>query len=299
MSDHVFLDLADLLDPGDLVVVNETRVRACRLLGQRAGTGGKVELFLLGRNRSGHWNAMARPGRRLRPGVQLEFDGLRATVVAKDGAIVVVSLEADDEEGAIEAAGVVPLPPYFSGDLADDERYQTMFAKEVGSAAAPTAGLHFTPEVVDRLSSKNIAIATVDLHVSLDTFRPITVSEIEDHEMHSEWCSVTPETAVAVANAGRVVAVGTTVVRTLESFAVSDHLLEPGQKDTDLFLKPGSRFRVVDALVTNFHMPGSTLLVLLASFMGDRWRDAYRTALSRGYRFLSFGDSMYAERSRV
>jgi S-adenosylmethionine:tRNA ribosyltransferase-isomerase len=299
MSDHTFIELADLLEPGDLVVVNETRVRACRLLGRRAGTGGKVELFLLGRRPNGLWNAIARPGRRLRAGVELEFDDLTATVVDKGEGILVVSLDADDEEAAIDAAGMVPLPPYFMGELDDDERYQTMFADQVGSAAAPTAGLHFTPEVVERLATRDIAMATVDLHVSLDTFRPITVSDISDHQMHSEWCTVSPETAQAVAKARRVVAVGTTVVRTLESFAVADHTLEPGEKDTDLFLKPGSHFQVVDGLVTNFHMPGSTLLVLLAAFMGDRWRDAYATALDRGYRFLSFGDAMYAERSQA
>lgn len=299
MSDHTFIDLADLLEPGDLVVVNETRVRACRLLGRRTGTGGKVELFLLGRRSDGLWTAVARPARRLRTGVELDFDGLTATVVDKGGGTIVVSLDADNEEAAIEAAGTVPLPPYFMGELDDEERYQTMFANAVGSAAAPTAGLHFTPEVVDRLTKRDITMAKVDLHVSLDTFRPIRVSEVEDHQMHSEWCSVTPETVEAVSTAGRVVAVGTTVVRTLESFAVADHVLEPGEKHTDLFLMPGSRFRIVDGLVTNFHMPGSTLLVLLAAFMGERWREAYATALGRGYRFLSFGDAMYAERTPV
>lgn len=296
MSDHRFLELSELLEPGDLVVVNETRVRSARLLGRRAGTGGKVELFLLSKRPNGLWDATARPARRLREGVKLEFEGLTATVHEKRHGMLLVSLDAEDEEKAIERAGKVPLPPYFTGQLDDDGRYQTMFARELGSAAAPTAGLHFTPDVVARLQAKGIRMATVDLHVSLDTFRPITTSTVEGHRMHSEWCAVPPETARAVSEAARVIAVGTTVVRTLESFAVGERAVEPGEKSTDLFLMPGSVFQVVDGLVTNFHMPGSTLLVLLAAFMGARWREAYEIALARGYRFLSFGDAMYAER---
>lgn len=299
MSDHRFLELSELLDPGDLVVVNETRVRAARLIGHRSGTGGKVELFLLSKNADGSWEAMAKPARRLREGVVIELDGLTATVLGKGHGLLTISLDAEDGEAAVQEAGHVPLPPYFTGRLDDDERYQTMFARKLGSAAAPTAGLHFTPEVVRRLEEKGIAMATVDLQVSLDTFRPITTSTVEDHQMHSEWCAVPPETARAVAQAGRVIAVGTTVVRTLESFAAGRGVVEPGEKRTDLFLMPGSEFQVVDGLVTNFHMPGSTLLVLLAAFMGERWRETYETALERGYRFLSFGDAMYAERERT
>lgn len=297
MSDHVFIDLPDLLQPGDLLVVNETRVRACRLLGKRADTGGRVELLLLGRRAAGLWDAVARPSRRLRPGVELEFDGLSATIAHKEAGVVWVSLEAEDEERAIEASGLIPLPPYFTGRLSNDDRYQTIFANGVGSAAAPTAGLHFTTEVIDRLADRGIPIAKVDLHVSLDTFRPITSARVEDHHMHSEWCAVSAETVRAVSAANRIVAVGTTVVRTLESFAVADHVLEPGEKETRLFLRPGSRFRIVDCLITNFHIPGSTLLLLLAGFMGERWRETYEVALRRGYRFLSFGDAMYAERA--
>jgi S-adenosylmethionine:tRNA ribosyltransferase-isomerase len=297
MSDHRFFELPDLLEPGDLLVVNETRVRAARLHGKRVGTGGHVELFLLGRRDNGLWNAVARPARRLRTGVKIEFNGLTATVIRKGAGIVVVDLDAESPDEAIQAVGVVPLPPYFTGHLDDPERYQTMFADELGSAAAPTAGLHFTPNVVDAVKAKGVEMATVDLHVSLDTFRPITAVDVEDHEMHSEWCSVPVETVRAVSLAPRVIAVGTTVVRTLESFAIADHVLEPGEKRTSLFIKPGYRFQIVDGLITNFHMPGSTLLVLLAAFMGDRWRAAYESALERGYRFLSFGDAMYAERA--
>lgn len=301
LSDHRFLDLADLLRPGDLVVVNETRVRRARLTGRRVGTGGSVELLILTARHDGLWEALARPARRLHPGVEIEFDGLTGRIVSDPvEGLVVVELIAPDVDGAIEAAGEVPLPPYFKGRLDHSDRYQTMFARVAGSAAAPTAGLHFTPEVVARLEAKGIEIAGIDLHVGIDTFRPIAVDTIEDHRMHSEWCSVSEETAVAVQTArdrgGRVVAIGTTVVRALETMGNEHGTVEPGESDTEIFLKPGSEFRVVDALVTNFHVPGSTLVVLVAAFMGDRWREAYTVALERGYRFLSFGDAMYAER---
>lgn len=301
MSDHVFLDLPSLLRPGDLVVVNETRVRAARLVGRRAGSGGKVELLLLTSRADGSWEALARPSRRLRAGVELEFDGLGATVLEgpRDG-MVVVDLQSPDVEAAIEAAGLVPLPPYFKGSLDDPSRYQTMFARSTGSAAAPTAGLHFTSEVVASLRSAGVEIAPVDLHVGIDTFRPIAVEDIEDHRMHAEWCTVPTTTAEAIdrvrAAGGRVVAAGTTVTRALETFGNEDGTVESSSGETTLFLKPGDRFRVVDALITNFHVPGSTLVVLVAGFMGERWREAYQTALDRGYRFLSFGDAMYAER---
>ena len=293
-----------MLEPGDVLVVNESKVRAARLVGRRERTGGAVELLLLDRRDDGLWDALARPSRRLRPGVRIEFGGLQAVIRSepREGRVV-VELVSDDPERAVETVGMVPLPPYFTGDLDDLARYQTMFAVTPGSAAAPTAGLHFTEEVVSGLARRDIAIATVDLHVSLDTFRPMTAAVVEDHEMHSEWCGVPQSTVQAVERArergGKVVAVGTTVVRTLESMADGRGGVTAGEGRTDLFLKPGSVFRVVDALVTNFHMPRSTLLVLLAAFMGPRWRTAYRTALDLGYRFLSFGDAMYAERDQT
>ena len=302
MSDHRFIELPDLLDSGDLIVVNETKVRAARLIGKRAGTGGRVELLLLDRAADGRWKALARPARRLRPGVEIAFGRLTATVVgsAEDG-VVTVRLDAEDEEEAIRRAGMVPLPPYFEGRLDDVARYQTIYANTPGSAAAPTAGLHFTHEVMERLDERGIEVARVDLHVSLDTFRPMSVERIEDHRMHSEWCSIPESTKQAIDEArervGKVVAVGTTVVRTLESFADGRGGVEAGSQETSLFLRPGHQFQVVDGLVTNFHMPQSTLLVLLAAFMGRRWREAYAAALERGYRFLSFGDAMYVEQS--
>lgn len=301
MTDHRFLDLPDLLSPGDLVVVNETRVRAARVIGHRSETGGRVELLLLEHRGSDTWEALARPARRLRPGVGIELEGFRAEIVeGPEEGKVIVRLDAEDAEAAIERVGTVPLPPYFTGELDRPDRYQTMFAVSPGSAAAPTAGLHFTEEVTGSLADRGIPIAAVDLHVSLDTFRPMTTETVEDHQMHSEWCAVTEETAQAVAETrergGRVVAIGTTVVRTLESFADGNGGVHAGERRTELFLRPGSEISVVDLLVTNFHLPGSTLLVLLSAFMGDDWRDAYDVALERGYRFLSFGDAMLARR---
>jgi S-adenosylmethionine:tRNA ribosyltransferase-isomerase len=302
MSDHTFLELADLLEVGDLLVVNETRVRAARLAGTRSGTRGKIELLIVDRHADGRWEALARPARRLRPGVVIEIQGFNATVVGgpEDGRVKLV-FDVPDPELAIAEAGTVPLPPYFTGRLDDPERYQTIFAATPGSAAAPTAALHFTPEVIKRVEGRGVSMASVDLHVSLDTFRPMAVEDVEEHQMHSEWCAVPEATAEAVAAAkgrgGRVVAVGTTVVRTLESMADGIGGVEPGEKRTALFIKPGARFSVVDLLVTNFHLPGSTLLLLLAAFMGEGWRDVYETALGRGYRFLSFGDAMLAARA--
>ena len=302
MTDHTFVDLPDLLRPGDLIVVNETRVRAARLVGRRRETDGRVELLVLDQNADGSWEALAKPARRLRPGVIIDFEGVSATVTSEpEEGRLQVTLDVADPEAAIQSAGEVPLPPYFSGNLPDPDRYQTLFATTPGSAAAPTAGLHFTDEVTRRVREAGMSIVTVDLHVSLDTFRPMSVDDVEDHRMHSEWCSVPAETATAIEQArkrgGRVVAVGTTVVRTLESHASGSGIVESGEMRTDLFLRPGSEMSIVDLLITNFHLPGSTLLVLLAAFMGDRWREAYRIALERDYRFLSFGDAMLAERS--
>jgi S-adenosylmethionine:tRNA ribosyltransferase-isomerase len=234
--------------------------------------------------------------------VRIEFPGLAATIVEGpvDG-LVAVDIQGGEVEAAMERVGEVPLPPYFKGHLSDPERYQTIFARLPGSAAAPTAGLHFTEVVVAGLEMRGIGIARVDLHVGVDTFRPMTVEMIEDHQMHAEWCSVPEATVDAItatrARGGSVVAIGTTVVRALESRAGPDGELTPGTHETNLFLRPGSRFQVADTLVTNFHVPGSTLMVLVAAFMGERWRDAYRHALNHGYRFLSFGDAMVARRN--
>ena len=301
MGDHTFAELPDLLSPGDLLVVNRTRVRKARLVGRKVPTGGRVELLVLSPLGDGRWEVLVRPAGRLRAGTRIDLDTAVVEVVGgpEEGraeiAVVDGSLDA-----AIESRGEMPLPPYIHERLADPERYQTVYGTDEGSAAAPTAGLHFTPEVLDRVAERDIEVAAVTLEVGLDTFRPIASNDIADHTMHRERIEVDEETVAAVERArvggGRVIAVGTTVVRALESAAL-DGTLRPWEGHTDLFITPGYRFRVVDALVTNFHVPGSTLVVLVAAFMGDRWRAVYETALDRGYRFLSFGDAMLAERT--
>lgn len=300
LGDHRFSDLPGLLREGDLVVVNDTRVRRARLRGRRP-TGGAVELLVLSPVGDGRWEALARPARRLRAGVEIEV-GESVVVVEGDpidGRVVLRPLSGALEL-EMERSGEMPLPPYFTGRLEDPERYQTVYARRPGSAAAPTAGLHFTAEVISDLSDRGIALASVELEVGLDTFRPISEERVDAHPMHCERLVVGESTVTAVEEArrrgGRVVAVGTTVVRALES-AVTDGVLRPMEGKTDLFIRPGHRFCVVDLMVTNFHVPGSTLVVLMAAFMGDRWRRAYEVALNRGYRFLSFGDAMLAERS--
>lgn len=305
LADHRFYDLPGLLRPGDLVVVNRTRVRRARLRGHREGSGGRVEALLLRPAAEGRWEALVRPARRLRPGEQIHFGEIVATVMGDPaGGEVLLALDTGEVplDEALARWGEVPLPPYFKGRLDDPERYQTVYAAGTGSAAAPTAGLHFTPEVLDALGGRGIELAAVDLDIGVDTFRPIAAADLEDHEMHREGYCVPEETAAAVAAArergGRVVAVGTTVVRALESAAAPTGEVRPGAGATGLFITPGYSFRVVDLLVTNFHVPGSTLVVLVAAFMGEAWREAYRVALERGYRFLSFGDAMLAARTR-
>ncbi|MEX1005519.1 MAG: tRNA preQ1(34) S-adenosylmethionine ribosyltransferase-isomerase QueA [Acidimicrobiia bacterium] len=266
--------------------------------GTKHGTGGSVELLLLSRRAQGGWTALVSPARRMRPGVVITFGEVQAVIIEgpDDG---VVAVEFNDERH-LEEIGTVPLPPYITEELDDPERYQTVYADRVGSAAAPTAGLHFTPAVLASLQQRGIRRAAVELEVGIGTFRPITADRIEDHVMHRERCRIIDETADAIADTrqrgGRVVAVGTTTVRTLETFARDDGTVDAGETETDLFLRPGSTFRVVDVLVTNFHVPGSSLLVMLAAFMGPEWKTAYDTALARGYRFLSFGDAMLCER---
>ncbi len=304
LADHCFRDLPGLLRAGDLVVVNRTRVRRARLVGHRAGTGGRAEALLLRPVGGGRWEALVRPGRRLRPGERLCFGEMTATVVENAGAgeaLLALDTGGRPLEEALRLWGEVPLPPYFKGRLDDPERYQTVYAAAAGSAAAPTAGLHFTPQVLAALGERGILRAALDLDIGVDTFRPIAAERLEDHRMHRESYSIPGETVDAVAatrgRGGRVVAVGTTVVRALESAADAGGALRPGDGDTALFITPGYPFRVVDLLVTNFHVPGSTLVVLVAAFMGPRWREAYRAALDRGYRFLSFGDAMLASRA--
>lgn len=302
-ADHPFTALPDLLNPGDLVVVNDTRVRAARLRGVRA-EGGNVEVLLLERAPDGEWTALARPARRLRPGSRLIFDDLEIVVTRRpDQGVLGLRLEVGnetEEEAAIARLGEMPLPPYITEPLGDGGRYQTIFASRTGSAAAPTAGLHFTPTLTEALVKREVELATVELRVGLDTFRPMTAERVDDHVIHAEWIEIPEATTAAVervrARSGAVVAVGTTVVRALESRSRVGGAVEPGSATTDLFIRPGFEFRVVDRLITNFHQPRSSLLVMVAAFMGDGWRRVYDTALSRGMRFLSFGDAMLADR---
>ena len=301
-SDRRFLDLPDLLEEGDLLVVNRTRVRAARLVGHKSGSGGKIEALLVRRLSSGRWEALVRPARRLRAGVVVDFGHLRGELVSDpvEGVVELVLSGRGEVEDLIEEVGKVPLPPYIARSLPDPERYQTVFASRLGSAAAPTAGLHFTAEVLEGLAGKGVDHTEIDLEVGWATFRPIGVERLEDHPMGAERFRVSEKAKKAVERCrergGRVVAVGTTVVRTLETCAASDGLVNSRRGETNLYLRPGARFRVVDLLITNFHAPRSSLVALVWAFMGGKWREAYGTALARGYRFLSFGDAMLAER---
>jgi S-adenosylmethionine:tRNA ribosyltransferase-isomerase len=291
--DHLRVrDLPDLLEPGDLVVVNDTRVRAARLHLRKA-TGGAAEVLLVSPTGRVHeWQALVRPGRRLPSGTVLLAGDTPAIEVGDalaDGRRVVRVLD----EAAVAAAGTLPLPPYIHEPLADPERYQTVFARREGSVAAPTAGLHLTEALLERLERSGVGLARVELQVGLGTFRPVTAERLEDHVMHEERYRIDPGTWERVGQAPRVVAVGTTVVRTLETAAATGHL----EGSSDLFIRPGFEWRVVDRLLTNFHVPRSTLLALVEAFVGPRWRALYGEALAEEYRFLSFGDAMLLTRA--
>jgi len=294
-----FYDIIDYLNPGDCLVINETKVIPARLYGERP-TGGAVEVLLLKQLGPKRWETLVRPGRKLKPGAEVSFgDGrLKCRVMeTTDVGGRIVEFECEGSfEAALDALGEMPLPPYIHEKLADRDRYQTVYAKQDGSAAAPTAGLHFTPQLMDRIRDKGVDIVPVLLHVGLGTFRPVKVENIEEHEMHSEYFEVTQDAADRVNAArqrgGRIIAVGTTSVRTLES-AAEDGRLVAKRGDTNIFIKPGYRFQLVDALITNFHLPGSTL-IMLVSALWDRERilAAYKTAVEDEYRFFSFGDAM-------
>ncbi|MEO7719878.1 MAG: tRNA preQ1(34) S-adenosylmethionine ribosyltransferase-isomerase QueA [Capsulimonas sp.] len=301
---RVFTDLLEYFRPGDVLVINDTRVTAQRLFGARVGKPDeRVEAFLTHRIADGLWRGLVRPGKKLQPGVVVEFgDGLSAEVRERTdergGRILQFSTaDGGNIEAAIEAHGAAPLPPYITRVLPPEERgrYQTVYADEGGSAAAPTAGLHFTQDLLSRVRTMGVEIAQVTLHVGLGTFRPIEVEHIADHTMHAERIQITPEEAEKINGAtGRVIAVGTTSARTLESAAVGPGRVVAVDKETSLYCTPGYNFQVVDALVTNFHMPRSTLLVLVSAFAGrEAIFAAYGEALAREYRFLSFGDAMF------
>lgn len=286
-------DLPELVGPGDVVVVNSTRVLPARLR-LRKPSGGAVEVFLLEELEPGRWEALVRPSRKVAPGSEFVIDDDLRLVVGErlaDGRRA-VEVHTDDVLAALDRHGEVPLPPYITEALDDPERYQTVYADRPGSVAAPTAGLHLTPAVLDGIRAAGATVETVDLIVGLGTFRPIMSERVEDHVMHHERYDVPAETMAACRAADRVVAIGTTTVRALESSARSGATTG----STGLFLTPGDRFQVVDTLLTNFHLPRSSLLVLVEAFAGPRWRDLYGEALAAGYRFLSFGDAMLLHR---
>lgn len=298
-----FFDIVDYLKPGDCLVMNDSRVLPARLLGHRP-TGGAVEVLLLRDLGEKRWECLCKPGKKMQPGSRVSFGNgaLNATVreVREDGNRVVEF----DYEGifleVLERLGKMPLPPYIKAELSDQERYQTVYSRELGSAAAPTAGLHFTEELLERIREKGVRTAFVTLHVGLGTFRPVKAEEIGDHHMHSELCMMGKETAQILnetkAQGGRVICVGTTSCRTLESLVREDGRYEAGSKWTDIFIYPGYQFKAMDALITNFHLPESTLLMLVSAFAGrEHVLEAYRQAVAGRYRFFSFGDAMFIE----
>ncbi len=298
-----FYDLPEYLRAGDCLVLNDSRVLPARLIGSRP-SGGAVELVLLRDLGDGRWECLSRPGRKTRPGQELLFGAgeLRATVeaVAEGGNRIVQFHYEGIFLEVLERLGKMPLPPYIKAELADSERYQTVYSREPGSAAAPTAGLHFTEALLEQIRAKGVKVCFVTLHVGLGTFRPVKEEEIEDHPMHAEFCIVPEKTARIInetkAAGGRVVAVGTTSCRTLESFAKQDGTLEPSSGWTDIFIYPGYRFKCIDALVTNFHLPESTLIMLVSALAGrENILNAYAVAVRERYRFFSFGDAMMIE----
>lgn len=296
-----FRDVLEYLTPGDLLVVNESRVIPARLLSRKVPTGGKVELLLLSKRGPRRWEALVK-GRKVRVGQQLRIGEVSPSLhgvveaIAESGGRVIRFNEPIERH--LGRLGVVPLPPYIHEQLEDPQRYQTVYARVDGSVAAPTAGLHFTPDLVERARARGLRWATVILHIALDTFRPVTEEVVEEHRIHTEYCRLSPDTARLInltkAEGHRVVAVGTTSVRALETAARDVPTgVRPWDGPTDLFIYPGYRFRVVDALVTNFHLPRSSLLMLVSAFAGiEQIRQAYREAIRLKYRFYSLGDSM-------
>ena len=296
-----FHDILDYLRPGDCLVLNDSRVLPARLLGKRA-TGGAVEVLLLKDTGNDVWECLTKPGRKTPVGAELSFgEGLlTATVVGakEDGNKLVQFHYRGIFLELLEQLGKMPLPPYIKEELKDQERYQTVYSKVNGSAAAPTAGLHFTPELLDAIRAKGVNLAWVTLHVGLGTFRPVKAEEITDHHMHAEFCMLSAETAGLLnqtrKNGGRIVCVGTTSCRTIESFADEDGSFTERSGWTDIFIYPGYRFKAMDALITNFHLPESTLIMLVSAFAGrETVLNAYRIAVEERYRFFSFGDAMF------
>ena len=299
---HIFKDIIDYLNPGDCLVLNNTKVIPARLLGSREATGGAVEVLLLKRKDKDVWETLVKPGKKAKPGTRLVFgDGLlRAEVletVDEGNRLIRFEYEGIFEE-VLDRLGEMPLPPYITHKLQDKTRYQTVYAKYEGSAAAPTAGLHFTHELLKQIEDKGVDIAYVTLHVGLGTFRPVKVDNVLEHHMHSEFYEVSPEAAEkmnkAKDNGKRVICVGTTSCRTVESAATADGRITAGCGDTEIFIYPGYSFKMLDALITNFHLPESTLVMLVSALAGkENVLGAYNEAIVERYRFFSFGDAMF------
>ena len=298
---RVFSELPELLRPGDCLVMNDSRVLPARLMGARE-TGGAVEVLLLRDLGGGRWECMTRPGRKAKPGTRLIFGGgeLEAEVLeVAEGGNRIIEFKYDGIFlEVLERLGRMPLPPYIKAELEDGERYQTVYSRELGSAAAPTAGLHFTKELLAKIAEKGVRECFVTLHVGLGTFRPVKAEDIEEHEMHSEFCIIPEETARIITETkragGRIICVGTTSCRTVESFANEDGTMDAKSGWTNIFIYPGYKFKCLDALITNFHLPESTLIMLVSALAGrEHVLAAYKEAVEKRYRFFSFGDAMF------
>ncbi len=299
---RVFEDIRDYLNKGDCLVLNDTRVIPARLLGEKEGTGGRIEFVLLNNIENDMWEVLLKPGKRAKPGARFVFGNgeLKAEIIeVMEGGNRLVRFEYEGIfQEVLDRVGIVPLPPYITKKLEDSERYQTVYSRYRGSAAAPTAGLHFTKELLGELEEKGVRLAYLTLHVGLGTFRPVKVENVEEHVMHSEFYNISEDAADAInetrSGGGRIIAVGTTSCRVLETVSSPEGRVRASSGWTDIFIYPGYRFKIVDALITNFHLPESTLIMLVSAFAGrENILEAYRTAVRERYRFFSFGDAMF------
>ena len=298
----IFRDIIDYLNPGDCLVINDTKVIPARLMGIKEDTGAAIEVLLLKRNADDVWECLVKPGKKARTGARIVFgEGLlvgEIVDVIEDGNRMIKFHYEGILEEILDKLGQMPLPPYITHKLQDKNRYQTVYAKNEGSAAAPTAGLHFTKELLEKIKEKGVNVVSITLHVGLGTFRPVKVDKIEEHHMHTETFNISKEAADTInrtrAAGGRVIAVGTTSCRTLESAAADDGTIPARSGDTDIFIYPGYKFKAIDCLITNFHLPESTLIMLVSALAGrDNIMNAYETAVKERYRFFSFGDAMF------
>ncbi|WP_418492681.1 tRNA preQ1(34) S-adenosylmethionine ribosyltransferase-isomerase QueA, partial [Eshraghiella crossota] len=298
----IFRDIIDYLNPGDCLVINDTKVIPARLMGIKEDTGAAIEVLLLKRNADDVWECLVKPGKKARTGARIVFgEGLlvgEIVDVIEDGNRMIKFHYEGIFEEILDKLGQMPLPPYITHKLQDKNRYQTVYARNEGSAAAPTAGLHFTKELLEKIKEKGVNVVSITLHVGLGTFRPVKVDKIEEHHMHTETFNISKEAADTInrtrAAGGRVIAVGTTSCRTLESAAADDGTIPARSGDTDIFIYPGYKFKAIDCLITNFHLPESTLIMLVSALAGrDNIMNAYETAVKERYRFFSFGDAMF------